>query len=162
MWDLCNEPQASALNSTRSARIRLPPGRRPRPCAGGEQPITIGPMNGGNVEIFAPLCDEHCGHAYQQTRRTETSSGATSQAERGTAKPFLVNECIPGALDDPGGPSRALLRARFSEAGFGCMGWARGPGRSTRRDRMTTTASTAKASIPSSPARERCAAGWSS
>jgi hypothetical protein len=55
-----------------------------------------------------------------------------------TNKPFLVNECIPGSLNDQ---VRADVAKYYDEllsaAGFGWMGWALREGKaiSTRRDR---------------------------
>jgi len=141
MWDLCNEPQAKSLDADIDKRefewlasIAL----TVREC-GARQPITIGTMTGANIDIFAPLCDVLCGHPYAHDSAglDELIHSFTEKAER-HAKPFMVNECIPGALDDE---VRAQVARFYTErlcaAGFGWMGWALREGKaiSTRRDR---------------------------
>ena len=141
MWDLCNEPQAQDLGNdvnqrefawlqTMATAVRQ---------QGAQQPITIGTMSGGNIDTFAPLCDVLCGHPYahDQAALAGLISAYRDQQQR-HAKPFLVNECIPGCLDD----LRRAECARYynellSAAGFGWMGWALREGKaiSTRRDR---------------------------
>jgi hypothetical protein len=54
-------------------------------------------------------------------------------------KPLLVNECVPGCLDD--GKRAEVARyysEMLSEAGFGWMGWSIKEGKAvaTRRDRI--------------------------
>jgi hypothetical protein len=141
MWDLCNEPQAhdqtSDVNKKEYAWLKMV-AETVRAC-GARQPITIGTMNGKNVETFAPLVDVLCAHPYVHTRDALgdliTGYHAMSKAH---GKPLLVNECIPGSLSD----ARRAEVARFytellSAAGFGWMGWALREGKaiSTRRDR---------------------------
>ncbi|MHB8862027.1 MAG: cellulase family glycosylhydrolase [Pirellulaceae bacterium] len=141
VWDLCNEPQAHDLASevnqrefewlkTIAAAVRQ---------QGARQPITIGTMSGGNIDTFAPLCDVVCAHPYSQSQEALVAqiSGYQEQ-QRHHAKPMLVNECIPGCLDD----QRRAECARYytqllSAAGFGWMAWALREGKaiSTRRDR---------------------------
>ena len=66
------------------------------------------------------------------------SSSNFQTTRRKFGKPFLVNECIPGALDDG---ARAQTTRYYSEllsaAGFGWIGWALREGKaiSARRDR---------------------------
>jgi hypothetical protein len=141
MWDLCNEPQAHDLGNEVNQREfewlkTIATAVREQ---GARQPITIGTMSGGNIDTFAPLCDVLCGHPYarDQAELTSLISAYRDQQQR-HAKPFLVNECIPGCLDD----QRRAECARYytqllSAAGFGWMGWALREGRaiSTRRDR---------------------------
>ena len=146
IWDLCNEPAAHDLNSDANknefawlSRIAA----TVRGC-GVQQPITIGTMNGlvgrtGNVETFAPLVDVLCAHPYAHDRdgleKLITAYRALSQAQ---SKPLLVNESIPGSLNDA---TRGKVTRYYSEmlcaAGFGWMGWALREGKaiSTRRDR---------------------------
>ncbi len=105
-----------------------------------QQPITIGTMTGGNIDVFAPLCDVLCGHPYAhdpQGLDGLIADFAKKAAQHG--KPLLVNECIPGALDD--GVRAGVARfytERLAAAGFGWMGWALREGQaiSTRRDRF--------------------------
>ncbi|MCU0960884.1 MAG: cellulase family glycosylhydrolase [Pirellulaceae bacterium] len=141
LWDLCNEPQAFDLGTevnqrefewlkTIAATVR---------ACGAQQPITIGTMSGSNIDTFAPLCDVLCGHPYARDEAgliaLITAYGEQRQRH---AKPLLVNECIPGCLDDQRRADCARYYARhLSEAGFGWMGWALREGKaiSTRRDR---------------------------
>jgi hypothetical protein len=109
-----------------------------RSC-GARQPVTIGTMNGGNIETYAPLMDVLCAHPYAHDRAglEKLIAGYRAMRER-TAKPFLVNECIPGSLSDA---TRAEVAKYYtellSEARLGWMGWALREGKaiSTRRDR---------------------------
>lgn len=140
-WDLCNEPQAFDLNSDVNKKefawMKDIAGTV-RDCK-ALQPITIGTMNGGNIETFAPLMDVLCAHPYAtdpQSLKQHIDAAAALRAKHN--KPLLVNECIPGCLDD-------LRRAEcvryttqlLSAAGIGWMGWALREGKaiSTRRDR---------------------------
>lgn len=140
IWDLCNEPQAFDRNSEINQREYAwleQIAATVREC-GAQQPITIGTMHGGNITTFAPLMDVLCGHPYVHDRPAlEGAAKALEQLRQPLGKPMLVNECIPGCLDDA---KRAEV-ARFytevlSEAGFGWMGWAAREGKaiSTRRD----------------------------
>ena len=141
MWDLCNEPQAfdqtTDVNKREFAWLKaISLAVRE---AGAQQPMTIGTMHGGNIDTYAPLCDVLCGHPYARSRADlEKAIAALSEQARQHAKPLLVNECIPGCLDD----QRRAECARYSTellsaAGFGWMGWALREGKaiSTRRDR---------------------------
>jgi Cellulase (glycosyl hydrolase family 5) len=140
-WDLCNEPQAFGLGNDADQReyewLRQV-GEAMR-AAGARQPITIGTMAGTNIETFAPLCDVLCAHPYCHTVEELRAMVAGLEAiRRKLGKPMLVNECIPGCLDD----QRRADVARFytetlSAAGLGWMGWALREGKavSTRRDR---------------------------
>ena len=141
IWDLCNEPQAMDMASDVNRR-ELAWLQSIADCVRGcgvRQPITIGTMNGDNIEIFAPLCDVLCGHPYAHDPEGLGALIASykEKAHR-HAKPLLVNECIPGALDDR---TRAAVARFYTEqlsgAGFGWMGWAlrEGLAISTRRDR---------------------------
>jgi len=141
IWDLCNEPQAAALD-TDVAKREFDWLRAVADCVrdcGARQPVTIGTMVGGNIDVYAPLCDVLCGHPYahEPAELAEMLRGFQAQARR-HAKPLLVNECIPGALDDK---VRAEVARFYTEqlaaAGFGWMGWAlrEGAAISTRRDR---------------------------
>ncbi len=141
-WDLCNEPQAQdavADASRREIDWMRAVADTVRGC-GARQPITIGTMNGANIDLFAPLADVLCGHPYvhEAGPLAAVIAGYREQARR-HAKPFLVNECIPGALDDR---DRAAVARFYTEqlaaAGFGWMGWALREGKavSTRRDRF--------------------------
>lgn len=141
IWDLCNEPQAHDLNSDANKREFAwlnEIAATVRAC-GAQQPITIGTMNGGNIDTFAPIMDVLCGHPYDRERKAleaKIASYKTIQQRHG--KPLLVNETIPGCLDDI---TRADVAKYYttllSEAGFGWMGWAlrEGIAISTRRDR---------------------------
>jgi hypothetical protein len=141
IWDLCNEPQAfdqaSEVNRKEHAWLGAVAGAV-RDC-GAQQPITIGTMNGGNIETFAPLVDVLCGHPYAHDRPALEAMIRLYEALRAKyRKPLLVNECIPGCLDD----RRRGACARFTTevlagAGLGWMGWALREGKaiSTRRDR---------------------------
>jgi hypothetical protein len=141
IWDLCNEPQAhdqnSDVNKKEFAWLKLI-AETVRAC-GAKQPITIGTMNGKNIETFAPLMDVLCAHPYAHTRAAlEGLITGYHAMRKAHGKVLLVNECIPGSLSDA---TRAEV-ARFytellSAAGFGWMGWALREGKaiSTRRDR---------------------------
>ncbi|NUQ63720.1 MAG: cellulase family glycosylhydrolase [Pirellulales bacterium] len=141
IWDLCNEPQAhdlgSEVNQREFAWLKLV-AETVRDC-GARQPITIGTMNGKNIETFAPLVDVLCAHPYAHTRgELESLIGGYHAIRTAHRKSLLVNECIPGSLSDA---TRAQV-ARFytellSAAGLGWMGWALREGKaiSTRRDR---------------------------
>lgn len=141
IWDLCNEPQATDLNSDWAKREfewlkQVAAAVRE---SGAQQPITIGTMTGTNIDTFAPLCDVLCGHPYaHQQPQLQELIAVFDAARKRHGKPFLVNECIPGCLDDA---RRAALAKFYTEmlsaAGFGWMGWALREGKaiSTRRDR---------------------------
>jgi hypothetical protein len=141
IWDLCNEPQAHDLNSELNQREFAwlkAVAETVRGC-GAQQPITIGTMNGGNIETFAPLMDVLCAHPYARDRQGLEGMIRSYEALRQKhGKPLLVNECIPGCLDDA---KRAECARYYTEllgaAGFGWMGWALREGKaiSTRRDR---------------------------
>ena len=141
MWDLCNEPQAHDLktetNQKEFAWLKAV-AETVRVC-GARQPITVGTMNGGNIETFAPLMDVLCAHPYARDRQGLEGLIAGYQALRARhGKPMVANECIPGALDDTVRAGVARYYAEMlSEAGLGWMGWALREGKaiSTRRDR---------------------------
>jgi hypothetical protein len=141
IWDLCNEPAAFNLLEDWSKRefecfkqvaavVR---------ASGAQQPITMGTMAGTNIEVYAPLCDVLCAHPYPHTaeelgRQIESFHAICKK----TGKLLLVNECIPGCLDDGRRAEVARFYTRMlREAGFGWMGWALREGKaiSTRRDR---------------------------
>ncbi len=146
IWDLCNEPDAnnlgSDINKKEFAWLKLI-AETVRGC-GARQPLTIGTMNGlvgrtGNVETFAPLVDVLCAHPYPHDRDSlEKLIVAYRSLHQTHGKPLLVNECIPGSLNDA---TRAAVARYYTEllsaAGFGWMGWALREGKaiSTRRDR---------------------------
>ena len=141
LWDLCNEPQAwdldSEVNKREFAWLSVI-AATVRGC-GARQPITIGTMTGGNIDVFAPLCDVLCGHPYAHDPASLAALIRDFHAKAAHyGKPFLVNETIPGALDDA---TRAKVAHFYTEqladAGFGWMGWALREGQaiSTRRDR---------------------------
>ena len=167
LWDLCNEPQAFDLNSevNRQEFAWLKAVAETVRACGARQPITIGTMAGKNIELYAPLMDVLCGHPYAHNRKDlEGLMASFDTMRKSQAKPFVVNECIPGSLNDA---TRAEV-ARFytemlSAAGFGWMGWRSVKGRPSRpaATAMTPTASTARAFILSSPKKENCATDWS-
>jgi hypothetical protein len=144
IWDLCNEPQAASLNAHWEKREFqwLKDVAEAVRGSGAQQPITIGTAVVGscsNIDVFAPLCDVLCAHPYAGTpeQLKQMIDGYTAVAKK-YAKPLLVNESIPGCLDD--GRRAKLMRhydRMLSEAGFGWMGWALREGKavSTRRDR---------------------------
>ncbi len=146
IWDLCNEPQAGAA----WAKEMTPEGTKKeqdwlaaiadtvRKC-GTQQPITVGTMSGANIEAYAGTCDVLCGHPYAHDRKgLENQIASLRSIKEKAAKPLLVNECIPGSLNDQ---VRADVAKYYDEllskAGFGWMGWALREGKaiSTRRDR---------------------------
>lgn len=141
IWDLCNEPQAFSLDDDWAKRefdFLRQVGLALREC-GIQQPITVGTMAGGNIETYAPLCDVLCAHPYVHTEPELAAAiaGFAETAQR-LGKPMLVNECIPGCLDDARRASVAEFYSRLlSGAGLGWMGWALREGKaiSTRRDR---------------------------
>ncbi|MBN2296865.1 MAG: cellulase family glycosylhydrolase [Pirellulales bacterium] len=137
VWDLCNEPKAT--NSNHSDFHWLKAVAQMVREIGVCQPITIGTIRRNECMVtYAPLMDVLCGHPYARTRSQlieQIKYLKSYQQER--KKPLLVNECIPGCLDD-------LKRAKLardsiellSKAGFGWMGWSLKEGKaiSTRRD----------------------------
>lgn len=141
IWDLCNEPQAFNTNEEWSRREFefLKQVAAAVRDAGARQPITIGTMTGANIDTYAPLCDVLCAHPYVHTPGELTKMIDDLKAiARKHGKVMLVNECIPGCLDD----GRRAEVARFytkmlAKAGLGWMGWALREGKaiSTRRDR---------------------------
>lgn len=145
IWDLCNEPQSglgrlSAEDDKREIAWLTKAAAELRQM-GVQQPITIGTMKEGNIVAFEHLVDVLCGHPYALTAKELASAIASLQVLRKRfSKPLLVNECMPGCLDDM---KRAKV-ARFtseqlSAAGFGWMSWGfmEGKAVATRRDRMT-------------------------
>jgi hypothetical protein len=147
IWDLCNEPQAGAPWAT---EVASEPARKEhewlaavartvREC-GACQPITIGTMSGKNIEAYADICDVLCGHPYAHDRAgLEQLIASFKDLREKYGKPFLVNECIPGAeVDAERGQIAKLYGDLLSENGFGWMGWALREGKaiSTRRDRV--------------------------
>ena len=146
IWDLCNEPQAGASWAKEMSEAYTKKehdwladvARTLREC-GVRQPISMGTMVGANIEAYADLCDVLCGHPYAHDRPGLEQLIADFDALRKKYnKPFLVNECIPGSLDDA---TRAEVARYYCEllsaAGTGWMGWALREGKaiSTRRDR---------------------------
>jgi len=141
VWDLCNEPQASHANddwAKREVAWLTQVAGAVRDC-GARQPITIGTMTGANIDTYAHLCDVLCAHPYSRSRaELEKQIAGFREQQKKHNKPMLVNECIPGCLDDR---RRAAIARDYTEllsqAGFGWMGWALREGRaiSTRRDR---------------------------
>jgi hypothetical protein len=137
IWDLCNEPSAREGKGAEflwlsdiAATVR---------GCGVQQPITIGTMTGTNITAYAPLVDVHNGHPYAHDRKgLEALIAEFKAVQQQTGRPFLVNETIPGALDDK---VRAEVTRFYSDmlsaAGFGWMGWVlrEGLAISTRRDR---------------------------
>jgi hypothetical protein len=141
MWDLCNEPNAFNTGEDWSRRefeflTQVAAAAR---ASEAKQPITFGTMIGTNIELYAPLCDVLCGHAYTHTQPELKAQIESFRAiSKKAGKALLVNECMPGCLDDL---RRAELvkfyTSMLSEAGLGWMGWALREGKavSTRRDR---------------------------
>lgn len=147
IWDLCNEPQSGASwakemtpEYTRKEHDWLAEIAQTVRTAGARQPITIGTMTGANIEAFADLCDVLCGHPYAHDQAgLEKLIASFTELQKKFGKPFLVNECIPGSLDDLVRAEVARYYTRLLEqAGFGWMGWALKEGKaiSTRRDRI--------------------------
>jgi hypothetical protein len=141
IWDLCNEPQLQNLNedwSKREYEFLKQVAATVREC-GVQQPITIGTMTGANIECYAPLCDVLCGHPYNPLEADLKNTLMSFQAiSKKYNKVFMVNECIPGCLDDLRRAEMAKFYTKqLSDVGFGWMGWALREGKaiSTRRDR---------------------------
>jgi hypothetical protein len=142
VWDLCNEPQASNLDSEENKREfkwLSEVAATVREC-GARQPIIVGTMQSeGHIRTYAPLADVLCAHPYTHTAvELAKQIDKYRQISRELGKPLLVNETIPGCLDDA---KRAevvkFYHEQLSTAGFGWMGWALREGKaiSTRRDR---------------------------
>lgn len=148
LWDLCNEPQATspyAKEMTDDCRkieyewlASIADEMR---NIGVLQPITVGTMRLDDVKMYEPICDVLCAHPYALTKEALIDTVTDLSAlQKAIGKPLIVNECMPGSLDD-------MLRAdivRFtaeilSEARFGWMGWALKSGLavSTRVDRVS-------------------------
>jgi hypothetical protein len=141
-WDLCNEPQAGSLQdepSRREFQWLSEIADSVRSC-GARQPILVGTVPGeGHIRLCAPLSDVLCAHPYTHTPTELATQIALFQTiRRDLGKPLLVNETMPGCLDDN---KRAevvkFYHEQLSTAGFGWMGWAlrEGLAISTRRDR---------------------------
>lgn len=141
-WDLCNEPQAADLNSEpnkREFQWLSEVAATVRGC-GACQPVLIGTMQGTeHVRTYVPLVDVLCAHPYAHDRK-----GLADRIEayrnlcQETGKPLLVNETIPGCLDDAKRAEVVRFYAEMlGEASFGWMGWVvrEGLAISTRRDR---------------------------
>jgi len=146
IWDLCNEPQAGAPwakemtpeHTKKELEWLNAIAQTVRECQ-AQQPITIGTMVGANIEAFADLCDVLCGHPYAHDPAGLAKLILDFQAlSKKHDKPLLVNECMPGSLNDE---TRAVVAkyytGQLSTAGMGWMGWAlrEGLAISTRRDR---------------------------
>ena len=140
-WDLCNEPQAFDLATDVNQRefAFLQAVADTARDAGAKQPITIGTMAGGNIELYAPLCDVLCAHPYARSQKDLAAAiQALKDLSAKTGKPLLVNECIPGCLTDSIRAEAARYGSQMlADAGFGWMGWSIKEGKaiSTRRDR---------------------------
>jgi hypothetical protein len=146
IWDLCNEPQAGAswakemteANTKKEHDWLSEIARTLREC-GVQQPVSMGTMVGANIEAYADICDVLCGHPYAQDRAgLEKLVAGFDELRKKYNKPFLVNECIPGSLDDATRGEVARYYCEIlSAAGTGWMGWALREGKaiSTRRDR---------------------------
>ncbi len=141
-WDLCNEPQAFNLDTdpNRKEFAFLQAVANCVRAAGAKQPITIGTMAGSNIETFASLCDVLCAHPYPRSQADLTAAieGLAAMSRR-LGKPLLVNECIPGCLDDAKRAEAARYGSEMlAAAGFGWMGWSVREGKAiaTRRDRI--------------------------
>jgi hypothetical protein len=146
IWDLCNEPQSGAPwakemsdKDRRAEHDWLAAVAQLVRESGARQPITVGTMMIQNIEPFAEICDVLCAHPYAVDAAGLTREVDALEAFRQKhGKPLLVNECLPGSLDDA---KRAALAREsipiLANAGFGWMGWALREGRaiSTRRDR---------------------------
>jgi len=143
IWDLCNEPQAADVSNEPNQRefAWLSEIAATVRACGVRQPTLVGTMGGeGHVRAYASLADVLCAHPY-----THTSAELVRQIEtyrrisRDFGKPLLVNETIPGCLDDGKRAEVAkFYTEQLSAAGFGWMGWAlcEGLAISTRRDRF--------------------------
>ena len=142
VWDLCNEPQAADLKSDQNKHeFQWLSGiaATVRGC-GARQPILVGTMQGeGHIRTYAPLADVLCAHPYKPTAvELAKQIDKYGQISRELGKPLLVNETIPGCLDDA--KRAAVVKfydEQLSSAGFGWMGWVvrEGLAISTRRDR---------------------------
>jgi len=136
IWDLCNEPQGGPPKEYDWLKAMAEAVR----AAGAKQPLTIGTMTGGNIEKHAPLMDVLCGHPYARDRAGLAKLIESFQAmSKKHGKPFLVNECVPGCLDDAKRAEAARYYSEMlAEAGFGWMGWSIREGKAiaTRRDRI--------------------------
>ncbi|MGV3659752.1 MAG: cellulase family glycosylhydrolase [Prosthecobacter sp.] len=137
LWDLCNEPAARDANTPEYAWLSTV-AETVRAC-GVQQPITIGTMTGSNITTYAPLVDVLCAHPYAHTQADlEKLVASFKTMQQQTGKPMLVNETIPGALDDQVRAEVArFYTEQLSTAGLGWMGWVVREGKaiSTRRDR---------------------------
>lgn len=141
IWDLCNEPNSFNLDekwSQYELKFLTAVAATVRECR-VQQPITIGTMTGSNIEIFAPLCDVLCYHAYVHTPpELKAQIEGIKAISKKHNKVVLVNECMPGCLNDDRRAGLVKFYTQMlSEAGFGWMGWALREGKavSTRRDR---------------------------
>jgi hypothetical protein len=142
VWDICNEPQAADLNSEPNKREfewLSKVAATVRAC-GARQPILVGTMQGeGHIRTYAPLADVLCAHPYTHTAvELAKQVEKYTQISRELGKPLLVNETMPGCLDDAKRAEAVkFYDEQLSAAGFGWMGWVVREGLtiSTRRDR---------------------------
>ena len=169
-WDLCNEPQAADLNSEpnkREFQWLSEVAATVRGC-GARQPVLIGTMQGTeHVRTYAPLVDVLCAHPYAHDRK-----GLADRIEayrklcQETGKPLLVNETIPGCLDDAKRAEVVKFYARACSAKPASAGWAGSSAKGwpfrPAAIVMTATASAVRASIPSSRRKASCAAASNS
>ena len=123
IWELCNEP-GSRDATTPEFKWLSQIAATVRDC-GARQPITIGTMTGANITTFAPVVDVLNGHCYGHNRKAlEVLIAAFTKIRDDIGKPFMVNECIPGAMDDLVRAEAVRFHAEMlSAAGFGWMGW---------------------------------------
>ncbi len=123
IWDLCNEPGARE-STTPEYKWLAQIAATVREC-GVKQPITIGTMSGTNITNFAPLVDVLNGHPYAHNKpNLAVLIDSFKKMSADTGKPFLVNETIPGALDDQVRADVARFYTEMlADAGFGWMGW---------------------------------------
>jgi hypothetical protein len=141
IWDLCNEPSGDDLSDrvTKQQFDWLEQIATTVRGCGARQPIIIGTMNGRNIDNHEPLVDVLCGHPYPHDRAGLIQCvDAYAAQRRKFGKPFLVNETIPGCLNDHiRGETARYFTEILSESDMGWMGWALREGKaiSTRKDR---------------------------
>jgi hypothetical protein len=144
IWDLCNEPQAFGLeiSAAKEEIAWLTKMAATVRACGARQPITIGthgPLGHEHTQFYYSLVDVLCSHPYVHTSADlRQQIDEHDELRKRLGKPLLVNETMPGCLDDL---KRAELVHFYTEllsaADMGWMGWAlrEGLAISTRRDR---------------------------
>ncbi len=140
IWDLCNEPSTGNASQPLYEYYWLAAIRDVVLRSGAKQPVMIGTMYPGQIDLFAPIVDVLCCHPYlEELTAIERVMAELRVIRDKWSKPMLCNETGLGAVDGhERGEHTKLLFPILEQQGIGWMGWALRPGAaiSTRLDRM--------------------------